>query len=101
MKSLWALDNSDKPVRHKHNLVIIFDGLKTETVNSLERLQMTKEVFGHWPAPFPSNRYSMEDSDRYITVYPTRLLRPLIQLMRDMLEESREILLKPPQAPTT
>ena len=87
MKSLWALDNSHKKVPHKHDLSIIFNGLKEETVKSLERLQLTREVLELSPKPFYSNRYSMEDSIKSFTVYPTRLLRPLNQLLRDKLEE--------------
>ena len=36
MKSLWALDNPAECVPHKHNLVIIFDGLQEDTVRSLK-----------------------------------------------------------------
>ena len=100
MKSLWALDNPTECVPHKHNLVIIFDGLKEETVKSLKQLQLTREVLEKWPNPFFRNRYSMESSSSKVTVYPTRLLRPLIQLLRYKLEESREALLKPPRAST-
>ena len=96
MKSLWALDNPTECVPHKHDLVIIFDGLKKETVKSLKQRQLTREVLEKWPEPFVSNRYSMESSSRDFTVYPTRLLKPLIQLLRDKLEGSREALLKPP-----
>ena len=55
---------------------------------------------GNGPEPFVSNRYSMESSSSVVTVYPTRLLRPLIQMLRDKLEESRGALLKPPRAST-
>ena len=98
IKSLWALDNSSEPVPHNHNLLILFDGLKEETVKSLKLLRLTRVLLERWPKPFLSNRYSMETSSSdVITVYPTRLVRPLIQLLRDKLEESREALLKPPQ----
>ena len=100
MKSLWALENSTECVPHEHNLAIIFDGLKEETVKSLKQLQLTREVIGNGPEPFVSNRYSMESSSSVVTVYPTRLLRPLIQMLRDKLEESRGALLKPPRAST-
>ena len=95
MKSLWALDNSDKPVPRDHNLLISFDGLGEDTGESLKQLRLTRELVEKYPKPFYSNRYSMEDGSRYFTTYPTRLLRPLLQLLRDKLEESREALLKP------
>ena len=98
MKSLWALDNPAKSVPHEHNLATIFNGLKEKTVRSLKRLELTNEVLGNWPTPFVSNRYSMESGSRDITVYQTRFLRSLIQLLRDKLEETREALLKGPQA---
>ena len=100
MKSLWALDNPTESVPHKHNLVTIFDGLNAETVKSLKQLQLTRDVLGNWPTPFVSNRYSMEGSSRDLRVYQARFLRSLIELLRDKLEETREGLLKPPQAPT-
>ena len=40
----------------QHNLSIIFDGLKKETVNSLQSLQMTKEMLVNWSESFPTNR---------------------------------------------
>ena len=58
-------------------------------MKSLKQLQLTREVIGNGPEPFVSNRYSMESSSSVVTVYPTRLLRPLIQMLRDKLEESR------------
>ncbi len=97
MKSLWALDNPTKPVPRKHNLLARFDGLKEETVRSLKRLGLTREVLVGWPEPFVSNRYSMEKRNSDITVYPSQLLRPLLQLLREKLEETKEALLKPPQ----
>ena len=101
MKSLWALDHPAECVPHKHNLVAIFDGLKQETVNSLRQLQLTREELKNSPSPFYSNRYSMEEGSRDITVYPARFLRSLVELLKTKLEETREALLKPPQAPTT
>ena len=98
MKSLWALDNPADSVPHKHNLVLIFNGLSDETVESLKRLQVTREGIEEWPRPFESNRYSMENADREFTVYPSRMLRPLIELIGEKVEESREALLKPPRA---
>ena len=100
MKSLWALDNPAKCVPHEHNLVIIFDGLKDETVTSLNRLQLTRQMLDSWPTPFVSNRYSMESGSRDITVYPTQLLRSLIELLWDKLKETREALLKSPKSTT-
>ena len=98
MKSLWALDNPADSVPHKHNLVLIFNGLSDETVESLKRLQVTREGIKEWPEPFVKNRYSMENADREFTVYPSRMLRPLIELIGEKVEESREALLKPPRA---
>ena len=43
MKSLWALDNTPQRVPHEHSLVVIFDGLKKETAESLKRLQLTRK----------------------------------------------------------
>ena len=100
MKSLWALDNPTEPVPHTHNLVTIFDGLKEETVRSLKQLQLTREMLKNWPTPFVSNRYSMESGSRDISVYQTRFLRSLMQLLKDKIEETREVLFKPPQAST-
>ena len=100
MKSLWALDNPAESVPHIHNLAIIFDGLKDATVRSLKLLQLTREVLETQPSPFFSNRYSMECSSRDITVYQTRFLRSLIQLLKDKVAETREALRKPPQAST-
>ena len=97
MKSLWALDNPTKCVPHEHDLVMRFDGLREETVRSLKRLRLTREVLVSCPKPFYSNRYSMEQRNRDITVYPPELLRALVQLLREKLEGSREALLKPPQ----
>ena len=103
MKSFWALDNSDKPVPHKHDLLILFDALREDTVESLKQLHLTRAVLEMCPEPFDSNRYlmevdsrhSMEDGSRHLTAYPPRFLRPLLQLLRDKLEESTEALLKP------
>ena len=64
MKSLWALDNPANPVPHTHSLPTIFDGLKEETVTSLKRLPLTRQMLETLAAPFVSNRYSMESSSR-------------------------------------
>ena len=88
MKSLWALDNSEKCVPHKHDLPLFFDGLEEETVKALKHLQVTRETLEVKPEPFMSNRYSMEDRNRTIRVFPSRTLRPLVQLLRDKVEES-------------
>lgn len=93
MKSLWALDNSPAtPPRGRdgHDLLIMFDGLKKETVESLGRLQLTKEVLKDFPSPFPNNRYSMEVSGKDIVVYKAGLLRSLAQLLRDKLDQTRK-----------
>ena len=88
MKSLWALDNPDKSVPHKHDLLIISDGLTEETRNSLDRLELTRKVLEVCPEPFYSNRYSMEyddrkddegDKGRRYVVYRASLLRSLVQ----------------------
>ena len=100
MKSLWALDNADKPVPHTHNLVEIFTGLKAETVKALECYDLSLEGLKKTPEPFSSNRYSMESGrvERRITVYKTPFLRALTQLLRDKLVDSRATLLESPQS---
>ena len=85
MKSLWALDNPADPVPHTHCLPSIFDGLKEETVTSLKRLQLTRQMLETLPTPFVSNRYSMESSSRDITVYEVGFLRSVIKLLRGKL----------------
>ena len=92
MKSLWALDNTPQRVPHEHSLVVIFDGLKKETAESLKRLQLTRKDLEKWPKPFVSNRYSMEERDRDITVYQPQFLRSVIQLLQDKIEETRKTL---------
>ena len=98
MKSLWALDHPADSVPYKQDLLFFFDGLIGETVESLKRLPVTREGIEKWPKPFVKNRYSMENADREFTVYPSRMLRPLIELIGEKVEESREALLKPPRA---
>ena len=95
IKSLWALDHPDDTVPRTHDLLELFDGLSEQTLNALERLHWTRSVVEEWPKPFLSNRYSMEDGSRAITVYPSLTLRPLAQLLRDKTAETREALLKP------
>ena len=97
MKSLWALDHPDTSVPHTHNLVKIFDGLKEETVKSLEGLQLARQVLQDMPTPFTSNRYSMEGNGRRISIYQTPFLREFAQLLKDKVEENREALLKSPR----
>ena len=99
MKSLWALDNPDKPVPHTHDLVEIFAGLKEETVKALEGYELSLKVLKRTPEPFSSNRYSMESGrvESPKTVYKTPFLRALAQLLRDKLEDSRATLLKSPK----
>ena len=90
MKSLWALDNSPAtPPRGRdgHDLLKMFDGLKKETVDSLGRLQLTRDSLKVFPSPFPSNRYSMEASTRDIVVYEAGFLRSLAQLLKDKLDQ--------------
>ena len=96
MKSLWALDNSDKTVPHTHDLVTLFDGLKGKTAKSLNGLQLTRADLEKWPTPFLSNRYSMEDASRGIAVFDVGLLRQLAQLLEDKLEQTRKELISPP-----
>ena len=95
MKSLWALDHSDNPVPHTHDLLTMFDELGEETTKALAVLHWTRRAVELWPKPFLSNRYSMEYDDRVITVYPSSTLRPLAQLLRDKTKETRGALLKP------
>ncbi len=89
LKSLWALDNPTKRVRHTHNLPTIFCELKEETVESLARLQFTGETLVGSPAPFQSNRYSMESRSRDITVYQTPFLSSVVQLLKERLEGTK------------
>jgi HEPN domain-containing protein len=95
MKSLWALEHSDKAVPHTHDLLTMFDELGEDSVKALEILHLTRRVLEMRREPFVSSRYSMEYRDRDITVYPSRTLRPLAQLLRDKTKETRESLLKP------
>ena len=98
MKSLWALDNSPAtPPRGRdgHDLLIMFDGLKKETVESLGRLQLTRKVLEDFPSPFPSNRYSMEATSRDIVVYKAGFLKSLAQLLRDNLDQARHPEVRP------
>ena len=98
MKSLWALDNSpETPPRGRegHDLLRMFDGLKKETVESLGRLQLTREVLKAFPSPFPSNRYSMERGGRDIAVYDSGFLRQLAELLKDKLDQTRKELISP------
>ncbi|MDE0079012.1 MAG: hypothetical protein OXO50_15945 [Caldilineaceae bacterium] len=101
MKSLWALDHPDKPIPHTHDLVRVFDGLKEETRKSLEGIQLTRQVMEVMPSPFASNRYSMEQGGRDISVYQTSFLRDVAQFLRDKLEESKKALFKPLKPSTT
>lgn len=94
MKSLWALDHPDECVPRKHDLGVIFDGLKEETKKSLEDFQLTRQVLDVMPAPFTSNRYSMEHGDRGTVLYPPSLLRDLTQLLRDKGDDNRKALFK-------
>lgn len=96
LKSFWALDNPAESVPHTHCLDKIWKGLRGETVKSLEQLELTSELLAKMPAPFVSNRYSMECSDRDITVYRAPFLRDLIPLLRDKLDNTRKELFKPP-----
>lgn len=100
LKSLWALDNSPDTVPHTHNLLTILDGLTEGTRDSLKNLQLWRDELQKWPTPFAANRYSMECGTREVTVYDAQFLRSVIQLLEDRLEEVREMLIRPPQAPT-
>jgi len=98
IKSFWALDHPARCVPHEHNLTKIYDGFKEETKKSLEQFDLPRELIEYRPKPFVTNRYSMECSDRRITVYRALFLRSLAQVLRDKIEESRETLLNPPPA---
>ena len=100
MKSLWALDNPDECVPHEHKLTVIFRGLKKETIRSLKRLRLTQEMLDSFPAPFVTNRYSMEKRNRDFTIYKAWFLRSIIPLIREKIEETSKALLHPPQPPT-
>lgn len=100
IKSLWALDNPDECVPHEHKLTVIFHGLKKETIRSLKRLGLTQEMLDSFPAPFVTNRYSMEKRNGVFTTYKASFLRSIIPLIRDRMEETTKALLNPPQPPT-
>ena len=93
MKSLWALDHPNKKVPHTHDLVTIFDGLKETTVESLMQLHLTRKGLNESPSPFYSNRYSMEHSDRDISVYEAEFLRLLAKLLEEKLNQTAKELL--------
>ena len=76
--------------------MVIFDGLKQETVESLKRLQLTRKDLERWPQPFVTNRYSMEERDRDITVYHPQFLRSVMQLLQDKMEDTRRALIGAP-----
>ncbi len=99
VKSLWALDHPSDSVPITHDLLALYNGLSEETVDSLNRLHMTKEAFVDWRIPFISNRYSMESGEREISVYQTEFLRSLAHLLKDKLEETRMRLFKPAHTP--
>ncbi len=101
VKSLWALDHLTDRVPTTHDLATLYDELSEGTVDSLNRLHMTKQAFVNWPKPFLSNRYSMESGSRDITVYQTEFLRSLAQLLKDKLQETRKMVLRPAQAPSS
>ena len=104
LKSFWALDRPGESVRRTHDLVKIFDGLKDETKKSLGGLQLPRHLLERAPAPFISNRYSMEHDihftiqdgyymerdRRVVTLYRSLLLRKLAQILRDTLEDMGE-----------
>ena len=98
LKSLCALDNPTKSVPRTHDLTKIFSKSKEETVESLARLQFTRETLApetlddgstlDGSEPFFANRYSMEKGIRDITVYKTKFLISVVQLLKDKLEET-------------
>ena len=59
MKSLWALDNSEKSVPHEHDLPLFFDGLQEETVKALKHLQVTREILEVKPKPQSTDKISV------------------------------------------
>ena len=96
MKSLWALDNPDGVVKELgHDLAKLYDGLKTDTVEALKQLGLTKQDLGTFSKPFESNRYSMEKGGKDIAVYDAGFLWQLAQLLKDKLDQSRKELISP------
>ena len=98
MKSLWVLDNSPSTLHRGpkgHDLLWMFDRLKEETVNSLGRIQLTREALEAFRSPFPSNRYSMECGSRDIAVYHAGFLRQIAQLLENKLDKTRNELILP------
>lgn len=91
MKSLWALDNPDGVVKDlKHDILKLYGGLKSDTVESLKQIGLTKDALEEFPKPFESNRYSMEKGSRDIVVYETSFLRDLARLVSAKLEDSKK-----------
>ena len=99
MKSLWALDNSSKPVPHKHNLLFFFNGLKAETKESLKQLGLTRDEIKKSPEPFLRNRYSMEEGSRTVFVSQPQFLRSLSKLLQKKLEKELKEMRRPPTNP--
>lgn len=94
MKSLWALDNPDGVVKELgHDLAKLYDGLKPDTRESMKGLGLSKEDLKEFPKPFETNRYSMEKDRKSFVYYETSFLRPVAQLLRDELKQSREALM--------
>ena len=93
MKSLWALDNSPECVPHIHNLAKLYEELTADTKESLKPLGFSNDDAWEIESPFVNNRYSMEQSERTVSVYRASLLRQLIPILSDKIEASRKAIL--------
>ena len=95
IKSLWAMDNPGKCMRHTHNLLCFYKGLQSDTVTSLQDLGLTEDLLKKFPRPFETNRYSMEYKtpekyEKELVRVKASFLKQLGKLLREMLEKRRE-----------
>ena len=85
IKSLWAMDNPDKCMRHNHDLLRFYKGLQPDTVTSLQDLGLTGDLLMRFPRPFANNRYSME----YKT--PEKYEKELVRVKAVLLKTTWEV----------
>ena len=97
LKSLWAMDNPDKCMRHTHNLLYFHKGLQSDSVASLQALGLTEDSLKRFPRPFETNRYSMEfkrpeEYEKEKVRVKTSFLRQFGELLRETLNKRRKVL---------
>ena len=95
IKSLWAMDNPDKCMRHNHDLLGFYRGLQSDTVTSLQDLGLTEDSLKRFPRPFETNRYSMEYTtpekyEKELVRVKASFLKQLGKLLRETLKKRRE-----------